>query len=227
MNTTLVLAVAAAAGIVGCADAPAPEPPPAAFPEGTVLTVGGHPVTAADVDQYVDMVAMIEPEFVLRDHRRKVLNNITLPVAAGAALDPQARDAAYRKAQRLLAAARETGDVPGDAPEPQILTGSFREVGMVSWSIAKDQEPMTFSELHETPGAWTFFKLIATAAEPGEFEPTSQVTIVRYDLYYLPQEGVREFVQSALDGFEITIVDPEWEPIVPPLYLYESGTPQR
>lgn len=222
-----VLAIAAPL-IAACGDEPSAPPEPPSYPEGTVLAIGGVPITAADVDQYVDAIALIEPEFVERDHRRKVLSNVTFPVKAGAALDPAARDEAFREAQRLLAIARETGVVPKEEIVPTVLTGTFREVGLVPWAVAKDMEPLTFSDLHETPGAWTFFKLTASGAPQGEFDGLTQVTIVRYDVPYIEREVAREMLQSAVDGLPIEVVDPEWEPIVPPLFLYRSGsTPQR
>lgn len=220
----LVLAAAAAlAHLAGCGPKePTPAPAPE-VPEGTVLLVDQQPILASEVDRYVDAVRLIEPEFVLRDHRRKVLSNISIPIAAGAALDPASREEAFERAQRLLAASRETGQVPDDAPAPRVMTGTFKDVGLIPWAIATDLEPLTFSELHETPGAWTFFKLTATTHPPGEFVGHSQVTIVRYDVPYLPTEAVRGLVQSAIGGFDVQVVDPEWEPLVPPLYLYPQG----
>ncbi|MEM9801298.1 MAG: hypothetical protein AAGA20_13305 [Planctomycetota bacterium] len=221
-TASLLAGIAFAAWAPGCGPGPSPEPevPAPTYPEGTVLAVGGHPITAADVERYVDAVAIIEPEFVERDHRRKVLTNIVLPTAAGAALDPGAREVAFQEAQRLLSAARETGEVPEDAPEPMVLTGTFREVGLAPWALATTMEPMTFSQLQETPGAWTFFKLIATAAPPGEYGARTEVTIVRYDVPYIPREGAQELLRQALDELTIEVVDPDWEALVPPIHLY-------
>lgn len=208
---------------LGCSEPQPTAPPEVELPAGTVLVVDQQPILAEEVDRYVSAIQLIEPEFVLRDHRRKVLSNISIPIAAGAALDPAGRDEAFERAQRLLAATRETGEVPADAPAPKVSTGTFKDVGLIPWAIATDLEPLTFSELHETPGAWTFFKLTASTHAPGEFIGTSQVTIVRYDVPYLPTEAVRGLVQTALGGFDVQVVDPEWEPLVPPIYLYPKG----
>lgn len=220
---TLCLTLALLTLSSGCSD-PAPAPAEErVFPPGTVLVVEDQPILSSDVDRYVDAIGLIEPEFVLRDHRRKVLSNISIPLAAGAALDPEAREVAFARAQSLLSAVRETGELPPDAPEPQVRTGTFKDVGLIPWAIASEMEPLTFSELHETPGAWSFFKLTATSEPPGGFVGGSQVTIVRYDVPYLPQDAVRGLVQTAVDGFQVEVIDPEWEPMVPPLYLYPTS----
>lgn len=214
-------------GIVGCGNE-TPQgtqdgPPTHTFPEGTVLAVDQHPITAAEVDRYVAALEIIESEFTLTSHRRKILSNITLPIAAGAALDPTTREEAFVEAQSLLAAARESGSVPEGAGQPQTLTGTFKVIGLASWAIARETEPMAFSDLHETPGSWTFFRLIAVPPEGEKDSPTSQYTIVRYDVPYLPFEDARDLIQMALDEFEITVVDPAWDAAVPPIYLYKSG----
>lgn len=221
MPRTLLLMTSLVA-FTGCSEALPEEPEPRSYPEGTVLVVDDQPILAADVDRFVGAVALIEPEFVLRDHRRKVISNISIPLAAGAALDPSSRDEAFSRAQALLSAFRETGELPADAPTPQVLSGTFKEVGLIPWAIATEMEPLKISELHETPGAWSFFRLTASTEAPGEFEGRSQVTILRYDVPYLPQDAVRGLVQTAMQGFEIEIVDPAWEPMVPPAFLYPA-----
>jgi len=221
MPRTLPLMVALAA-FTGCSNSAPEEPAPRSYPEGTILVVDDQPILAADVDRFVGAVALIEPEFVLRDHRRKVLSNISIPLAAGAALDPTSREEAFTRAQALLSAFRETGEVPADAPQPRVLSGTFKEIGLIPWALATEMEPLTISELHETPGAWSFFRLTASSEAPGEFEGRSQVTILRYDVPYLPQDAVRGLLQTAMQGFKIEIVDPEWEPMVPPAFLYPS-----
>lgn len=206
----------------GCSGALPEEPAPRSYPEGTVLVVDEQPILAADVDRFVDAVALIEPEFVLRDHRRKVLSNISIPLAAGAALDPASRDQAFTRAQALLSAFRETGELPEGAPQPRVLSGTFKEIGLIPWAFAIEMEPLTISELHETPGAWSFFRLTASTEAPGESGGRSQVTILRYDVPYLPEDALRGLIQTAMQGIEIEIVDPAWEPMVPPAFLYPA-----
>lgn len=209
----------------------APESPKAAppakvnWPEGTVLAIGGEPITAEEIDRYVDMVHVIEPHLVKRDHRRKSLTNVALPIAVGRALVPEAdRNAAFQEAERLAAVAKETGKVPEGVAEVQYLTGTWKEVGMTVWNEARSVPPGSFSGVLETPGAWTFVHLLATAAEPGEpFGPITEITVQRYDVYYYDREGMRDLINDGLQQLRVEVVDPEWEAIVPPLYLYPSA----
>lgn len=228
-QTTTLLALLAAVAATGCGGTDsdtAPEAPPG-YLAGTVLALDGRPITAEEVDRYVPAVGAIESEFALPSHRRKVLSNIVLPVAAGAALDPVRREETFLEAQALLAAARETGEVPPDVALPQTLSGTFKDIGLASWALAREMEPLTFSDLHETPGGWTFFRLIAVPPDGDMLSPHARFTIVRYDVPYLPREEARALIDDALDGFEISIVDPDWEALVPPIYLYKSGSTPR
>lgn len=192
------------------------------WPEGTVLAFGGIPIDAERIDRHLDLIHVIEPHLVKNDHRRKALTNIVLPVVAGESLFPEERQASFVRAQAMAAAARETGDVPADAPEPTYLTGTWRDVGMTVWDVARTVEPGSFSGVIETPGAWTFVHVLATGVEPGEeFGPLTPVTVQRYDVPYIEREATRDLVQSALDQLPLEIIDPDWESIVPAAYLYQ------
>ena len=195
------------------------------YPPGTVLAMGGSPISGAEIDRYVDMVHVIEPHLVKRDHRRKVLANVILPIAVGRALVPaDERDAAFAEAERLATAAKETGKVPEGAAQVQYLTGTWKEIGMTVWNEAKSTEPGSFTGVIETPGAWTFAQILATGVEPGEpFGPLTQVTVQRYDVYYYDREGMRDLIQDGLKELKVEVIDPEWEAAVPPLYLYPTS----
>ncbi len=167
---------------------------------------------------------LIDPHLVQSSLRRGALANVSLPIAAGHALDPVAREEAFQKAQKIHAHVRETGEFPPDAPTANHLTGSWREVGLVPFNEAMTMQPGTYSKLFESPASWTFFKLTATNLEEGEsFTGLTQITIARYDIPYLPDEGSLELIQSAIDTLPFEIVDDEWEHIVPPIVLYKSG----
>lgn len=219
------IAIAALLALPSCFDAGSPDEAPeaVAWPEGTVLAVDGRPVLAEDVERFVPMIELIEPEFVRRDHLRKILSNITLPTAAAGALVPEDRDAAYQRAEKLLATLRETGEVPAGAPAAVELSGPWVDVGMVSWFEAMNLEPGSFSALHETPGSWTFVELVSASDPPGEFDAWTEITVRRWDVPYLPKDGMHEMIRQALDALAIDVVDPEWEAAVPPLFLYNDG----
>ncbi len=193
-----------------------------------MLSVGGEGVTGAEIDRYVDMVHKIEPHLVKRDHRRKALSNVVLPIAVGRALVPEAdRFAAFEEAERLATAAKETGQVPEGGAEVQYLTGTWKEVGMTIWNEAQSTEPGSFTGVIETPGAWSFAHILAVNVEPGEaFGPLTEVTVQRYDVYYYDREGMRDLIQDGLDQLPIEVIDPEWEAVIPPLYLYPSRNKQ-
>lgn len=191
------------------------------WPEGTVLAYGGEPISAEEVDRHLELIHLIEPHLVTTDHRRKALTNIVLPVAAGRVLFPDARQAAFERAQALAAEARETGRLPEGAPEANYLTGTWRDVGMPVWDEARRTEPGTYSQVIETPGAWTFVHVLAVGVEPGEeFGPRTAVTVQRYDVPYIEREATRDLLQSAMDQLDLEIVDPEWEAVVPASLLY-------
>lgn len=202
-----------------------PEAPPPApevvWPEGTVLSVGGVGITGDEIDAHVPTVALVEPWFVERDHRRKAIAEIVLPIAAARAVLPAEREEAYDRAKGVASAALETGKVPEGTPEPISLTGSWKDVGLVAWGEASRLEPGSFSRLIETPGAWTLVKLLATDAAPGEtFSPRTIVTVLRYDFPFIEPEALKPLLKDAIKELKIEVIDPDWEPMIPPRLLY-------
>ncbi|MEM8712178.1 MAG: hypothetical protein AAGG01_14605, partial [Planctomycetota bacterium] len=194
----------------------------ASYPEDTVFTLGGVPVLLSDIDAYVPLIRLIDPHLVTSSLRRNALANVVLPITASRALDPEAREEAFQRAQAYNAHARENGDVPPGTPEPRYLTGTWKDVGLVPFAEAMSMTPGSYSRLVESPAAWTFFKLIATNVEEGaEFEAMTEITIQRYDIPYLPDEASRELVQQAIDTFPVEVIDEEWEHIIPPIVIYK------
>lgn len=194
------------------------------LPEGTVLTVGGVPITAAQVDRYVGLMSGIEPQYVEADWRRKALTNIALPRAAAHAILPEERDAAFIEAQALHSHARETGDFPPGVT-PKLVSGTWKDVGMVEWVAAGEVRTGGFSPLVETPGGWTFAKVIASTLAEGE-EPDAfteyTLQVVEVQFVEMPDRQRHDLIQDAIDDLPIVVVDPEWEAILPALYLYEG-----
>lgn len=233
LTALVVLGASAASG--GCDDPNAPqvaartESPISRghsidYPEGTAFAIGGIPIPKSAVDAYVPLMKLIDPHLAEPALRRAAFANITLPIHAARALDPDSWEAAFQKAQGIHAQVRETGELPADAPTPNYLNGSWLDIGMVPFQAAIGMEPGSYSRLVESPSAWTFFKLIATNLDEGEaYDGLTQVSIVRYDVPFLPQEGSQALVQQAIDTLPFEIVDEEWEHIVPPIVLYKSG----
>lgn len=224
-----VLLTSALAGALSCGgdttkgDGDTPESPARAFPEGTVMTIGGLPVTAEDIDHYLPLIEIVEPEFVENDKRRKIFANIVLPRFAASALLPDEREAAFREAQRWHVAARETGSLPEDAAEPSYLSGYWLDVGFVLWDEARSTPVGSYSRLFESAGTWTFFKLVATDVPEGaEFGPRTQITVQRYDVPFLDAEAMPDIIAEGMNSLPVEIIDPEWESVVPPVHLYRS-----
>jgi len=194
------------------------------LPEGTVVTIGGVPITADQVERYVGLMSGIEPQYVEADWRRKALTNIALPMAAAHAILPEERDAAFVRAQALHSEARETGRFPPGVT-PRYATGTWKDLGMVEWVAAAETRVGNFTALVETPGGWAFGKVIASTLGEGE-EPDAfdefTVQIVEVQFVEMPDRERHDLIQDAIDDLPIVVVDPEWEPILPALYLYEG-----
>ena len=129
------------------------------WPEGTVLVAEGQALTADEVDAYVELISMVEPEFVETDHKRKAIANISIPILAARAILPEERLEAFTLAQSYLSTARETGQFPPGV-EPKFMSGTWADVGMVEWEAARKTLQGDFSGLVETPGGWTFLRVV-------------------------------------------------------------------
>ncbi len=195
--------------------------PEGKYSEDVAFALGGVEIKKADIDAYLPLMRLIDPHLVDASLRRAAMANLVLPIAAGQALDPASREEAFQKAQAIHTSVRETGVFPPDAPPANLLTGSCKDVGLIPFNAAMSMEPGTYSGLLEAPGSWVFFKLIATNQEEGmPFEAETQITIQRYDVFYLPMEAGADLLQAGIDTLPLEIVDPEWEHIIPPVLLY-------
>lgn len=210
----------------GCSDPVAPPAPPAvAPPPGTVLLVDGLPVGAAEVDRWVRVTSLLEPDKVPNHWRRLALANIVLPIRVAEALDPAGHRAAFAEGQRLRGLALELDRVPDDATHADRATvcdtaeGAWNDLGLVDWEIARELPVGSWSPLYETIGGYAFFRLLE---RPAEWGPLARVRIERVQVFFLAPDGVRMLVDDALRKLPIDIVDPEWEALVPPLYLQNS-----
>lgn len=198
-----------------------------AWPEGTVLVANGEALTADEVDRYVKLMSMVEPQYVEEDHRRKALANISIPMLAARAILPEERLTAFKLAQDYLSHSRETGEFP-EGVTPRYVSGTWRDVGMVEWEAARATAVEDFSGLVETPGGWSYLKLLAQGVPEGQpFEPTTQVTVQIVEVPFLETPDLRDLLQTAVDQLEFQVVDPAWEPLVPPYYLYPKKPPEE
>jgi hypothetical protein len=208
----------------GC-DPPA-EPPSIApdHPAGTVLTVDGVPVTQAEVDRWAAVTAMIEPDKVQAHWRRLALANIVLPLRTAESLDPEGRRAAFEQAERLRGLAVELDRIPEVAEVHDIGTGTWKQVGLIDWEVARGLAVGEWSDVYETPGGWAYLRLLERPdGPPGEaLGPHAELRFERVHVFYLAPEGLRTLVDDALRKLPIEVVDPEWEALVPPIFLQHA-----
>ncbi len=207
-------------GLLACDRAPEPAGAPRpAYPAGTVLAVDGVPIRADEVERWVPVTRLLEPDKVLSHWRRLALANIVLPLRAGEALDPRGREAAYAHATHLRGLATERGALPEEVEHRDVTEGTWKDLGLIDWELARELEVGAWSEVYETVGGWAFFRLLE---RPAEFGPLSVVRIERAHACYLDPEAVRGLIDEALRTLPIEVVDPEWEALVPPIYLQNS-----
>lgn len=206
-----------------------PAPAPAEHPLGTVLAVDGVPILAGEVDRWAAVTALLEPDKVAAHQRRLALANVVLPLRAAEALDPEGRRRAFARISHLRGLATELGRIPDDAERRDVAAGTWRQVGLVDWEVARGLEVGQWSEVYETPGGWAFLRLLERDApvEPGETPSalSPRETGVRFErvhVFYLDPEGVRTVLDEALRALPIEIVDPEWERYVPPIFLQHA-----
>ncbi|MEZ6016426.1 MAG: hypothetical protein R3F49_15010 [Planctomycetota bacterium] len=213
------VAAACLGGLAGCSDEPLAAPAGPEYPAGTVLAIEGVPIGAEEVDRWAQVTAVLEPDKVQRHWRRLALSNVVLPMRAAEALDPEGRQGAFAEATRLRGLASELDRLPDDAKLRDVATGSWSQIGLIDWETARELEVGAWSPVYETPGGWAFFRVLE---KPAEWGPIAPVTIERAHVFYLDPEGLRTLVADALHKLTIDIVDPEWEPLVPPIYLQHS-----
>jgi hypothetical protein len=212
---------------VACDTREAPPAPPRVYPAGTVAAVDGVPVAQAEVDRWVALMALIEPDKVHAHWRRLALSNIVLPLRAAEALDPEGRQAAFQHAERLRGLAAEQGRIPDEADVHDVALGTWRDVGLIDWEVARGLEVGAWSSVYETPGGWAFVRLLEEPEEPpdGALGARTSLRFERVHVMYLAPEGLRLLVDEALRKLPIEVIDPAWEALLPPIYL--QNAPQR
>ncbi len=200
-----------------------PATPPV-YPAGTVLAVDGVPVSKAEVDRWAAVTRAIEPDKVQAHWRRLALSNIVLPLRTSESLDPEGRRAAFAHAERLRGLATELGRIPDDADVHDIAVGNWAQVGLIDWEVARALAVGAWSDVYETPGGWAFLRLLEQPDVAPEADLGSQAALrfERVHVFYLAPEGLRTLIEDALRKLPIEVVDPEWEPLVPPIYLQKA-----
>ncbi len=197
----------------------APVPLPAGLPADTVMLVEGEPITASEIDAWVETYRLVEPAKTIHAQRRFILTNQILPRAVCRILEPELRLEARSKVER----AREHLVANGEANETyevrRIHDDWISELGIDRWGIARDTEQDALSEVFEGPGYFTFVRRVASP-DPEDWNVYTEATIEHVTEYYIEPEYMKEIVESALHQVRIEIVDPEWRRYLPSHYFY-------
>jgi len=202
----LGLAWIALASCGGAPQEPAPVAtlPPLEYPAGTLLTVNGEVLMAAEVEPLASAIEELFPEYSRTHARRLALTGEYLPVLAGRALAPEAWRAA-----RAASAAFD----PSTPPEPLRTRGNFSSLGLGLWNGARGLAPGAWSAPLELFGRFVRLRLDGRVAAEDPRAVQLEVSVVEFP--YLEARRARELLEEALDRAELVIVDPAWREAVP------------
>jgi len=211
-------------GVYACGD----EPPAAPIvpPPGAVLQVGpgeylAEPgwIYAAEVDRWVDTIAMIQPTETRLSWRRKSLTNIVLPMRELALLYPAELAQSQLEVQVLHAAALAS-ELEDEHVERS--SGHMLEVGLDRWGVARTLPMGEWSEVFETLAGFCFLRVVE-APPPGEWKGNTKIVIEHVTSYYLPREEIQAAVEDVMSKLKVRAVDPDWEWILPKFYVYQHS----
>lgn len=227
---TLLCVVLAACGPLGnpadleaSQNPAAPVPLPPGMPADTVMLVEGEPITASEIDAWVETYRLVEPAKTIHAQRRFILTNQILPRAVCRVLEPELRLEARAKVGRAREHLVATGE-PNETYEVRRIHDDWiSELGIDRWGQARDTEQGELSEVFEGPGYFTFVRRVASP-EPEDWNVYTEATIEHVTEYYIEPEYMKEIVESALHQVRIEIVDPEWRRYLPSHYFYLSSS---
>jgi hypothetical protein len=199
---------------------PAPPPPAASWPPGTVLVMNGQPISAEEVDRIGSDFALLEPADSLLQLRRLALTNVIFPRIATATAHP-----GERAKMRELAESYRTALVAGTLPAGPLAgplerdhKGHMLDVGLEIWSFGIEAEIDRWSPVIETVG--TFQLARVKKREPGRTPASTELTIGAFDFPYVDVASRRKQVDEAIDHSHLVIVDESWREVVPAAWIY-------
>jgi len=199
---------------------------PVVHVEGTVLAIEldgrSASITAADVDEWLPTIGMVDPMTTVPARRRLALTNIVMPTVVAGLIDPPAREEAWQRANDAWDVLQEGLMDHKDLLEMEAIEGSFKETGLDVWGMALTMEVEDWSPIFETAGGWVFFRFVGIPDPP--WHPATPILIERAFFPYLdPALGVGQ-IDGAHDRAVLTIVDPEWETLVPASFRYRMSS---
>jgi hypothetical protein len=208
------LALALPALLIGCwTTSCAPSAPEPVLPEGTVMTLDGIAITAAEVDAIADTVAQIDPAYTTPHCRRVALTTVLFPKTFGQELAPEERARAQEEAEAWDAARRE-GSLTGPL-EPPVL-GTWEDLGIDLWDSLRELEVGAWSGVIELSGRFAVVQLLDRDHDVRPGQELFEVQLKSFP-YVMPPSSLSELCLEA----KLEILDPEWEPIVPGFWKYK------
>jgi hypothetical protein len=242
LATTALAAWLATSVAPGCDRAPAKDPPgpePASrgtageeasseWPAGTVLVVGGEPITADEVDVPSVYMQHIQPSATGPQLRRLALHNVTLPRAIARVLHREEHAAAKRDADhayaRLVGKVTDVGPGLDPAEGATTASGTWNTLGFVTWGTALDLPEGQWSEPIEDVGYWVVMRRLGK--RDGPVTLATEVTIEAFRFPWMPEETRGALIEAAYDRLRLEFVDPAWREFVPESTQYRMGARQ-
>lgn len=206
---------------LACAPAADEGPPPKDYPEGTVYVVDGVPILASEIDEWVETIRLVQPTHTLPSLRRLALTNLVLQRAIGASLAPADRELAREMCARDLEILKGGGELSLEGPQVQRFHDNWNsqvDIGLDRWGKGREVGVGEWT-MFETIGGFTAMRLVAA---PHQWRMDSPVTLEHVTHYYLPTDGMKDILESAMDVAEIEVVDPAWERYLPSHYLHRE-----
>jgi hypothetical protein len=208
---TVLAACPEGKGTVQTPQSSAPVPPP----YGTVLRVNDRALATEDVDRFARPIAELEPQFQRIHQRRLALTNVVLPLVAVATLHPEA----HARAAADGAAAARAGHEELLARSSE-LAGTFREIGLDLWCLARDLPAGEWSAPLELVGRFAIVRLDARAGVEEQ-----EVLRGRWLEFPFVQGDLQACIEEALDASRLEIVDPAWRACVPESWQRRMNKP--
>ncbi|MBL6720695.1 MAG: hypothetical protein ISQ08_04720 [Planctomycetes bacterium] len=225
--------VALLVSLVGC-EPPAPERGQAVseveaaraegriWPEDAVLAVGDEPISAADLEEWVDTFALVEPSHSRPDHLRKALTNRVLHTRVARQIDPRGYARTQQLAERALEDLRSGRGVSAEGPQVQDVSGCWndkdQDIGMDRWGRAREWNEGEW-HLLETLGGWSVVRVL-DKPEDDAWLPNSSVQLQHVTFYYLEPATMKREIEDALTRMPIRVLDEEWRDVLPVWYRH-------
>lgn len=201
----LLPAVLLACGLASSCD-PAVEA--RSWPEGTVVAVGEQPISSAEVDRHLEAMGALDPAYTQPHRRRLALVEVEMPLAFGRSQASEEERAAARAEAESWEARRLAGELSG--PRVAATVGTWADLGMDVWLVARELEPGEASGVVELPGRFAVVEVQERDHDPYAGKERFGVRVESF--WYA--SDLPTLTTEMLEG-TLEIVDPAWDPIVP------------